>query len=99
MHSTKTDGIKHHMQLLRQQFSQFESDPIAQALGTMEMEKILTEGIGLYRERVCLSIKFSLQIMPARTRSASGYPNVWQTGKRHAVSTAAPTAKRVSDFH
>jgi len=52
MHSTKTDGIKHHMQLLRQQFSQFESDPIAQALGTMEMEKILTEEIGLYRERV-----------------------------------------------
>ena len=52
MHSTKTDAIKHHMQLLRQQFAQFESDPVADALGASEMTQILTDEIGYYRERV-----------------------------------------------
>ena len=52
MHSTKSDAIKHHMQLLRQQFAQFESDPVAEALGASEMAQILTDEIGCYRERV-----------------------------------------------
>ena len=52
MHSTKTGSLKYHMQLLRQQFAQSESDPIAEALGSIEMEQILTEEIGCYRERI-----------------------------------------------
>lgn len=52
MHSTKTDAIKHHMQLLRQQFAQFEIDPVAEALGASEMAQILSDEIGCYRERV-----------------------------------------------
>lgn len=52
MHSTKIDKIKHHMQLLRQQFAQSETDPITQAFGPDEMSKILTEEVGAYRERI-----------------------------------------------
>ena len=52
MHSTKTDAIKHHMQLLRQQFAQFESDPVVEALSAGEMAQILTDEIGCYQERV-----------------------------------------------
>lgn len=35
MHGTKTDAIEHHLQLLRQQFSQCESDPIGLASGAI----------------------------------------------------------------
>jgi len=52
MHSTKIDKIKHHMQLLRQQFAQSETDPITQAFDPDEMSQILAEGVGAYRERI-----------------------------------------------
>jgi hypothetical protein len=52
MDSTKIGKIRHHMQLLRQQFGQSETDPITQAFDPNEMAKILTEEVGAYRERV-----------------------------------------------
>lgn len=52
MHSTKIGRIKHHMQLLRQQFAQSETDPITQAFAPDEMAQIMLEEVGAYRERI-----------------------------------------------
>jgi hypothetical protein len=52
MHSTKADNVKHQVQLLRQQFAQSGCDPITQALGSGEIELILAQEVGAFRERV-----------------------------------------------
>ena len=52
MHSTKADNIKHQVELLRNQFAQSGCDPITQALGSGEMQQIVAQEVGAFRERV-----------------------------------------------
>lgn len=52
MDSTKIGKIKHHMQLLRQQFAQSETDPITQAFDPHVMMQIVAQEVGAYRERI-----------------------------------------------
>ena len=55
MHRTKNADIKHHMQLLRQQFAQArgdQGDPIDCAFKPEEMAQILDQEVGPYRTRI-----------------------------------------------
>jgi len=52
VHSTKTSSLKHHLQQLRQQFAQPGQDALDDALGALELERILSEEIGRHRQRI-----------------------------------------------
>ena len=52
MHRTKNADIKHHLQLLRQQFAHPQSDPMGQAFEPQEMTQILMQEMGAYRARI-----------------------------------------------
>ena len=51
MHRTKNADIKHHLQLLRQQFAHPQSDPMGHAFEPQEMAQILMQEMGAYRAR------------------------------------------------
>ena len=52
MHSTKIGSASHHLQRLRQQFAQTGQDPIAQAFDGAQVEQILSQEMGCWRERI-----------------------------------------------
>lgn len=52
MHRTKTSKLKCHVHLLRQQFAQTGRDCLGQAFSTEEMQQVVAQEVGIYRERI-----------------------------------------------
>lgn len=52
MHRTKTGGLQSHVHQLRQRFALSGQDTFCKAFGAKEMQQILLEEIGCYRERI-----------------------------------------------
>ena len=52
MHITKTDHPVNHIDRLRQQFALLGQDTFCKALGGHQVEQILREEVGPYRERI-----------------------------------------------
>lgn len=52
MHRTKIGNLKCHVHLLRQQFAQTCRDGLGEAFSTQEMERIVAQEVGVYRERI-----------------------------------------------
>ena len=52
MHSIKTSSPAHHIERLRQQLALLGQDTFRKALGSAQVERILHEEVGSYRQRI-----------------------------------------------